>query len=93
MPAGPPERLYAAFGAALRELRNARGFSQEVLAQRAEINRVYLAEIETGRRNPTLYSIARIASGLEVGLGDLLTLTDRLREPEGSDSKGVGRAG
>lgn len=73
------DALFAAFGAAVRELRLARGLSQEALAARADMARTYLAEIETGRRNVTLFNIARIAAALEVQLGDLLTSVDRHR--------------
>jgi transcriptional regulator with XRE-family HTH domain len=76
MPHDPTEPLLAAFGAAVRELRQRRGVSQEVLAERAELQRTYLSEVETGRRNVTLINIGRIADALGVGVGELMTAAE-----------------
>jgi transcriptional regulator with XRE-family HTH domain len=83
-----PERpaLFVAFGVAIKRLRARRGLTQETLAERAELNRVYLAEIETGRRNPSLFNIAKIAGALGVPLGGLFVEVDRARRPEGEPS-------
>ena len=53
-------------GLAIRELRRKRGFSQYALAKAAHMSRTYLTGVETGRRNPTLYNISRLADTLEV---------------------------
>lgn len=54
------------FGLAIRELRRKRGISQEALAKAAQLSRTYLTEVETGRRNPTLNNISRLADALGV---------------------------
>ncbi|MCL6297185.1 helix-turn-helix domain-containing protein [Streptomyces kronopolitis] len=44
----------AAYGARLRSLREARGWTQEVLAERAEYSSVHVSAVENGRKPPTL---------------------------------------
>jgi transcriptional regulator with XRE-family HTH domain len=60
------------FGEKVRELRRARGLSQEELAFRAGIHRNYLGGIERGERNPALDNISAIAKALGVNLSELL---------------------
>jgi len=59
------------FGKRVRELRVARGLSQEELAFRAGVHRTYLGGIERGERNPALKNIAAIAKALDVSLPEL----------------------
>ncbi len=72
-----PDPLSAAFGAAVRERRIAAGLSQEALAERTQVQRTYVVDLEGGRRNLTLRTIARFADALGVSLGDLLADVDR----------------
>ncbi|WP_411136966.1 helix-turn-helix domain-containing protein [Streptomyces sp. C10] len=44
----------AAYGARLRSLREARGWTQEDLAERAEYSSVHVSAVENGRKPPTL---------------------------------------
>lgn len=60
------------FGEKVRELRRARGLSQEELAFRAGIHRNYLGGIERGERNPALDNISAIAKALGVDPSELL---------------------
>ena len=41
--------LINSFGAAVRHLREAQGWSQELLAEKADLNRSYLGEVERGK--------------------------------------------
>ncbi|WP_406478557.1 Scr1 family TA system antitoxin-like transcriptional regulator [Streptomyces platensis] len=50
-PEASPE---AAYGARLRSLREARGWTQEDLAERAEYSSVHVSAVENGRKPPTL---------------------------------------
>jgi transcriptional regulator with XRE-family HTH domain len=56
----------------LKELRKARGMSQEVLASRASISRTYLARLETARQDPTLSTLEKLAKALKVPVEKLL---------------------
>jgi transcriptional regulator with XRE-family HTH domain len=60
------------FGAVVRELREARGWTQEDLAERAEMNASYLGFVERGDNVPTLTIIIQIAEGLGVEVPELL---------------------
>jgi len=61
------------FGERIKELRLARGLSQEELAFKASMHRTYLGSIERGERNPALKNIAAIANALGVALPELFS--------------------
>jgi transcriptional regulator with XRE-family HTH domain len=50
----------------MRQLRAARGLSQEALAHECGMNRTYLSAVERAERNVSIDNIARIAKGLRV---------------------------
>jgi transcriptional regulator with XRE-family HTH domain len=58
--------------ARIAQLRAERGMSQELLATRAQINRVTLARLELGLHQPKLDTLDRIARVLGVSLVSLL---------------------
>jgi transcriptional regulator with XRE-family HTH domain len=64
-----------AFGAVLRELREARGLSQEALADLANCDRTYPSILERGLRTPTITSIFILADALEMKASELVELT------------------
>lgn len=69
------EREYAqrrAFGARVRELRVARGISQEALAHAADLDRSYVGGVERGERNVSLDYIHRIARALGASASELV---------------------
>ena len=59
------------FGNTLRQLRDERGYSQEELAERAELHRNYVGGVERGERNVALENIVKLAKALSVPPGDL----------------------
>ena len=59
-------------GLNLQRLRRDKGFSQEELADRAQIHQTYLSGVERGRRNPTITVLQRIAEALDADIVDLL---------------------
>jgi len=60
------------FPSVVRQLREARGWSQEELAERADLNRSYIGEIERGIAVPSLATVGKIASGFELSPSSLL---------------------
>ncbi|MBZ5719313.1 MAG: helix-turn-helix domain-containing protein [Acidobacteriia bacterium] len=56
----------------IRELRLAKGISQEALADEAGLHRTYMGSVERGERNISLENIVRIATALGVSASDLL---------------------
>ncbi len=56
------------FGQALRARRIALELTQEELAERADLHRTYIADIERGTRNLSLRNIERLADALECSI-------------------------
>ncbi len=59
-------------GVRIRELRQARGLSQEAFADSCDLDRTYISGIERGVRNPTITTLETLAKGLEITLSELL---------------------
>ncbi|TDI19964.1 MAG: XRE family transcriptional regulator [Acidobacteria bacterium] len=47
------------------------GWSQERLAEQADLDRSYIAGIEVGARNPSLRALDQLAAALSVRLSEL----------------------
>lgn len=56
----------------VKELRKAKGLSQEELAFASELHRTYISGVERGVRNPTITVLTKIAKALEVAPDRLL---------------------
>ncbi|HHU27591.1 TPA: helix-turn-helix transcriptional regulator [bacterium] len=65
------ELVLKKFGERVRKLRQMLNISQEELAFRCSLHPNYISDIERGRRNLSLISIAKLASGLDVGIDAL----------------------
>ncbi len=60
-------------GLMLRILREEKGWTQEELAEKASVERSYLAKLETGvKQNPSLKVLKRLAKSLRVPVTELL---------------------
>jgi transcriptional regulator with XRE-family HTH domain len=70
-PPPPPPPEAKVVGRRIRQLRDARGWTQQQLADEAEMERAYLAGMEIGARNPSLRNFVKIARALGVPLADL----------------------
>lgn len=57
-------------GERIRELRKIEGISQEKLAFKAELDRTYIAGVESGKRNPSIKSLEKILKALDVSFED-----------------------
>ncbi len=60
------------FGNRLREIRTARGWSQEEFADNCHIHRSHMGEIERGEVAVELITLAKIAKGLKMTAGAIL---------------------
>lgn len=60
-------------GLCIASLRAEKGMSQRQFALVVELDRVTLNRIESGRGNPTLGTLERIASGLDLSLHNLMS--------------------
>ncbi len=56
----------------VKRIREARGLSQQAVADKAKIHRVYLAQIEGADYSPSLDVLDRIAKALKVTVGELV---------------------
>ena len=66
------ERARRVIGSRIRELRKAKGLSQEQLADLAGCDRTYVGMLERQQGNPSLSVLAAIASALDATMDDLL---------------------
>jgi transcriptional regulator with XRE-family HTH domain len=64
------------FGDAIRRRREEMGMTQEDLAERAQIHRTYVSDIERGARNVSLINIERLAIALVIPMAKLFSLID-----------------
>ncbi len=64
--------LIKQFGLAVRQLREGQGWSQERLAEAADLNRSFIGEIERGAATPSLLTIEKLAGALGIGLAGLM---------------------
>lgn len=71
---------HAALGEAIRKTRVKAELSQEELADLAELDPKQVSTLECGRGNPTYRTLAKVASGLEMRIGELTTLADQMHD-------------
>jgi CheY-like chemotaxis protein len=64
------------FANAVRTYRKRLGITQEVLAERADLHRTYISDVERGARNLSLESIGKLAHALEVSVATLFERND-----------------
>ncbi|HRJ63576.1 helix-turn-helix domain-containing protein [Brevundimonas sp. UBA2416] len=62
----------AIVGRNVRQLRQAKGLTQEQLAFEAGLDLTYVGGIERGKRNPSLLVMARLAAALDANISDLV---------------------
>lgn len=58
-------------GQKIRELRKAKGFSQEEFAYEVGLDRTYMGSVERGERNLAALNLIRIAKALKIEVGEL----------------------
>jgi transcriptional regulator with XRE-family HTH domain len=66
-------------------LRQKSGLSQRQLAMRMQVPRTYVSKIENEKAMPTLSSLQRLASALEVSMAELLKGSTRTLEDDIAD--------
>ena len=66
------QELVVAFGLKLRQQRKKAGITQNELAEKAGVTRVYVGLIERGETSITLEKVYRLAEALKCDVSDLL---------------------
>lgn len=69
-------------GTVIRAERQARGLSQERLAQLADLDRTHIQRIERGKYSPKLDTLDRIARALQRFPSELIALADGSEEED-----------
>ncbi|HAT2008753.1 helix-turn-helix domain-containing protein [Legionella pneumophila] len=73
-------------GDRIRELRKAKGFSQEGIADAAAMGRTYMGRVERGEQNISIQNLIQIAFALNVSVGELIPPLNELQNPAHSGS-------
>lgn len=68
----PRMGIRAIIGLNVQRLRRAQGLSQEELSFRSGFTRAYLSGLESGRRNPTVVSLWKLAEALNTEMEELI---------------------
>ena len=66
--------LQIAIGKRIKKLREEKNIPQQVIAAQCNIEKSNFSRIEAGRTNPTLYTLYKIASSLNVSLSELVKI-------------------
>jgi transcriptional regulator with XRE-family HTH domain len=59
-------------GENLKRIRTAKGITQGDIVRRLKVGRGFISNIENGKANPTLSTIAKIAKAIGVSVGELM---------------------
>jgi len=59
-------------GENLKRIRIEKGMSQADICRELEVDKGYISNIEAGKQNPTLVTLARLAKALNVSVDELL---------------------
>lgn len=65
-------------GQALRQLREQKGWSQEALAEYADLNRSYVGELERGQAIASLLTLEKLSHAFGLSLTSLLSHAERI---------------
>jgi transcriptional regulator with XRE-family HTH domain len=68
------------FGVTVRQLREGKDWSQEELAERSDLNRSYVGEIERGRVIPSIVTAQKLATALGINMVGLLMRCEQLEQ-------------
>lgn len=66
------DKISAQFGNNMKRIRIKKKMSQGDIARALEVDRGYISNIENGKKNPTLATVAKIANALGVSPDELL---------------------
>jgi transcriptional regulator with XRE-family HTH domain len=65
-----------AFGRALKKIRVRKKLTQESLSLQADLARVYISELEYGKKTPSIETVFKISKALNVKCSKLMDLTE-----------------
>ena len=65
-----------AFGRALKKIRLKKKLTQEDLSLEAQLARVYISELEYGKKTPSIETVFKISKALNIKCSKLMDLTE-----------------
>jgi len=65
-----------AFGRALKKIRLKRKLTQESLSLESQLARVYISELEYGKKTPSIETVFKISKALNIKCSKLMDLTE-----------------
>lgn len=68
----PPKDIRMRFGLAVRMRRSELKISQEEFAERANLHRTYISDLERGKRNVSLENVEKLAKALRLSISELM---------------------
>ena len=77
MKKGAKRDIRERFGFAVKDRREALGWTQEEFAERVGLHRTYVSDIEWGIRNVSLINIERLAGSLSLSISQLFQIVER----------------
>jgi transcriptional regulator with XRE-family HTH domain len=69
-------KIKTLIGSRIRQLRNAKGISQEELGHLADLDRTYITSVENGKRNISIVNIEKICKALDIPLNKFFSSFD-----------------
>lgn len=89
----PKPDIKKSFGSSVKGWRQQLGFSQEELAERADLHRTYISDVERGARNLSLESINKLARALDISVSALFPPEDAELTTNGSGVEAGSKSG
>jgi len=70
-------KIDSTFGAILRKKRISKKLTQEALSIESSLSRAYISELEMGHKDPSLYTIFKLASALKIKPSTIIDEVER----------------
>jgi transcriptional regulator with XRE-family HTH domain len=67
-----------ALGLAVKGRREELGLTQETVAHDTDLHQRWISNVETGKRNPSVGSLRRLAAGLDLSASELLARAEQI---------------
>ncbi len=70
-------KIDSTFGTVLRKKRLGKKFTQEALSLESSLSRAYISELEMGHKDPSLFTIFKLATALKIKPSTILDEIER----------------
>ncbi|MEQ8976032.1 MAG: helix-turn-helix transcriptional regulator [Coleofasciculus sp. C1-SOL-03] len=72
----PLKKLDRLLGTQIKRFRTAKGWSQEYLAEVADLHRTYISQLERGLKSPSVRILYQITTALGITMSELLEIVE-----------------